>query len=183
MQWDKSERNTSEKSTLQTSPNWRENLPRLEGALFQGLGAWRIIFFYFRNHFLKIHTQRIPKMSDFSVLSHFWLRNWLSKKKKRVLTPSFPQPTSNSKWVGEPDYTFPYIVWFLLYKHNQCLILIHFCVFIVFLVFPVCFSISSIFQHIAFYTMPSLVPQPTCYWKSDGDPVYTLNHFVHKVVF
>ena len=80
-----------------------QNLPRLEGALFQGLGAWRIIFFYFRNHFPKIHTQRIPKMSDFSVLSHFWLRNWLSKKKKRVLTPSFPQPTSSSKWVGEPD--------------------------------------------------------------------------------
>ena len=105
MQWDKSERNTSEKSTFQTSPNWRENLPRLEGALFQGLGAWRIIFFYFRNHFLKIHTQGIPKMSDFSVLSHFWLRKRLSKKKKRVLTPSFPQPTSSSKWVGEPDYT------------------------------------------------------------------------------
>ena len=102
MQWDKSERNTSEKSTFQTSPNWRTNLPRLEDVLFQGLGAWRIIFFYFRNRFLKIHTQRIPKMSDFSVLSHFWLRNWLSKKKKRVLTPSFPQPTSN-KWVGEPD--------------------------------------------------------------------------------
>ena len=88
---------------FQTSPNWRENLPRLEGALFQGLGAWRIIFFYFWNHFLKIHTQGIPKMSDFSVLSHFWLRKRLSKKKKRVLTPSFPQPTSSSKWVGEPD--------------------------------------------------------------------------------
>ena len=106
MQWDKSERKTSEKSTFQTSPNWRTNLPRLEDVLFQGLGAWRIIFFYFRNHFLKIHTQRIPKMSDFSVLSHFWLRNWLSKKKKRVLTPSFPQPTSSSKWVGEPDFLF-----------------------------------------------------------------------------
>ena len=105
MQWDKSERNTSEKSSYQTSPNWRENLPRLEGALFQGLGAWRIIFFYIRNHFLKIHAQRIPKMSDFSVLSHFWLRKQLSKKKKRVLTPSFPQPTSSSKWVGEPDYS------------------------------------------------------------------------------
>ena len=88
---------------FQTSPDWRENLLRLEGALFQGLGAWRIIFFYFRNHFLKIHTQGIPKMSDFSVLSHFWLRKRLSKKKKRVLTPSFPQPTSSSKWVGEPD--------------------------------------------------------------------------------
>ena len=112
MQWDKSERNTSEKSTFQTSPNWRTNLPRLEDVLFQGLGAWRIIFFYFRNHFLKIHTQRIPKMSDFSVLSHFWLRNWLSKQKKRVLTPSFPQPTSN-KWVGEPDY--------LLTHHHQIL--------------------------------------------------------------
>ena len=107
MQWDKSERNTSEKSTFQTSPNWRTNLPRLEDVLFQGLGAWRIIFFYFRNHFLKIHTQGIPKMSDFSVLSHFWLRKRLSKKKKRVLTPSFPQPTSSSKWVGEPDYPPP----------------------------------------------------------------------------
>ena len=88
---------------FQTSPNWRDNLPRLEGVLFQGLGAWRIIFFYFRNHFLKIYAQQIPKMSDFYVFSHFWLRNWLSKKKKRVLTPSFPQPTFSSKWVGEPD--------------------------------------------------------------------------------
>ena len=105
MQWDKSERNTSEKSTLQTSPNWRVNLPKLEGALFQGLVAWRIIFFYFQNHFLKIHTRGIPKMSDFYVFSHLWLRKRLSKKKKRVLTPSFPQPTSSSKWVGEPDYS------------------------------------------------------------------------------
>ena len=104
MQWDKSERNTSEKSTLQTSPNWRVNLPKLEGALFQGLVAWRIIFFYFQNHFLKIHTRGIPKMSDFYVFSHLWLRKRLSKKKKRVLPPSFPQPTSSSKWVGEPDY-------------------------------------------------------------------------------
>ena len=101
MQWDKSERNTSEKSSYQTSPNWRENLPRLEGALFHGLGAWRINFFYFQNHFLKIHAQQIPKMPNFKVLSHFRLRKWLSKIKKRVLTPSFPQPTSSSKWVGE----------------------------------------------------------------------------------
>ena len=116
MQWDKSERNTSEKSTFQTSPNWRENLPRLEGALFQGLVAWRIIFFYFQNHFLKIHTRGIPKMSDFYVFSHLWLRKRLSKKKKRVLTPSFPQPTSSSKWVGEPDYPWPIsyaVIWSL----------------------------------------------------------------------
>ena len=43
-------------------------------------------------------------MPNFKVLSHFRLRKWLSKIKKRVLTPSFPQPTSSSKWVGEPDY-------------------------------------------------------------------------------
>jgi len=97
MQWDKSERNTSEKSTFQTSPNWRTNLPRLEDVLFQGLGAWRIIFFYFQNHFLKIHAQRIPKMSDFYVFSHFWPRNWLSKLKKRVLTPSFSHLTFSSQ--------------------------------------------------------------------------------------
>ena len=103
MQWDKSERNTSEKSTFQTSPNWRANLPRLEGVLFQGLGPWRINFFHFRNHFLKIHAQQIPKISHFKVFDHFWLRKRLSKKKKRVLTPSFPQPTSSSKWVGESD--------------------------------------------------------------------------------
>ena len=93
MQWDKSERNTSEKSTFQTSPNWRANLPRLEGVLFQGLGPWRINFFHFRNHFLKIHAQQIPKMPNFKVLSHFRLRKWLSKIKKRVLTPSFSHLT------------------------------------------------------------------------------------------
>ena len=97
MQWDKSERNTSEKSTLQTSPNWRVNLPKLEGALFQGLVAWRIIFFYFQNHFLKIHTRGIPKMSDFYVFSHFWPRKWLLKLKKRVLTPSFSHLTFSSQ--------------------------------------------------------------------------------------
>ena len=70
-----------------------QNLPRLEGALFQGLVAWRIIFFYFRNHFLKIHTRGIPKMSDFYVFSHFWPRKWLLKLKKRVLTPSFSHLT------------------------------------------------------------------------------------------
>ena len=82
---------------FQTSPNWRENLPRLEGALFQGLGAWRIIFFYIRNHFLKIHAQGIPKMSDFYVFSHFWPRKWLLKLKKRVLTPSFSHLTFSSQ--------------------------------------------------------------------------------------
>ena len=97
MQWDKSERNTSEKSTFQTSPNWRANLPRLEGVLFQGLGPWRINFFHFRNHFLKIHAQQIPKMPNFKVLSHFRLRKWLSKIKKRVLTPSFSHLTFSSQ--------------------------------------------------------------------------------------
>ena len=48
-----------------------QNLPRLEDVLFQGLGAWRIIFFYFQNHFPKIHAQKIPKMSDFYVFGPF----------------------------------------------------------------------------------------------------------------
>ena len=74
-----------------------QNLPRLEGALFQGLVAWRIIFFYFQNHFLKIHTRGIPKMSDFYVFSHFWPRKWLLKLKKRVLTPSFSHLTFSSQ--------------------------------------------------------------------------------------
>ena len=74
-----------------------QNLPRLEGALFQGLGAWRIIFFYIRKHFLKIHAQGIPKMSDFYVFSHFWPRKWLLKLKKRVLTPSFSHLTFSSQ--------------------------------------------------------------------------------------
>ena len=74
-----------------------------------GLGPGRINFFYFQNHFLKIHTQQIPKMLNFIVLSHFQLRKWLSKIKKRVLPPSFPQPTSSSKWVGEPDLYMSYI--------------------------------------------------------------------------
>ena len=74
-----------------------QNLPRLEGALFQGLVAWRIIFFYFQNHFLKIHTRGIPKMSDFYVFSHFWPRKWLLKLKKRVLTPSFSHLTFSSR--------------------------------------------------------------------------------------
>ena len=54
-------------------------------------------FFYFRNHFLKIHTWGIPKMSDFYVFSHFWPRKWLLKLKKRVLTPSFSHLTFSSQ--------------------------------------------------------------------------------------
>ena len=36
-------------------------------------------------------------MSDFYVFSHFWPRNWLSKLKKRVLTPSFSHLTFSSQ--------------------------------------------------------------------------------------
>ena len=87
MQWDKSERNTSEKSTFQTSPNWRANLPRLEGVLFQGLGPWRINFFHFRNHFLKIHAQQIPKMSDFYVFGPFLAKKMALEVKKARFNP------------------------------------------------------------------------------------------------
>ena len=99
MQWDKSERNTSEKSTFQTSPNWRANLPRLEGVLFQGLGAWRIIFFYFRNHFLKIHTRGIPKMSNFYAFGPFLAEKTAVKEKKARFDPFVP-PTHIQQQVG-----------------------------------------------------------------------------------
>ena len=99
MQWDESERNTSEKSSYQTSPNWRENLPRLEGALFHGLGAWRINFFYFRNHFLKIHTRGIPKMSNFYVFGPFLAEKTAVKEKKARFDPFVP-PTHFQQQVG-----------------------------------------------------------------------------------
>ena len=99
MQWDKSERNTSEKSTFQTSPNWRTNLPRLEDVLFQGLGAWRIIFFYFQNHFLKIHTRGIPKMSNFYVFGPFLAEKTAVKEKKARFDPFVP-PTHFQQQVG-----------------------------------------------------------------------------------
>ena len=99
MQWDKSERNTSEKSTFQTSPNWRTNLPRLEDVLFQGLGAWRIIFFYFRKHFPKIHARQIPKMSDFYVFGPFLAEKTAVKEKKARFDPFVP-PTHFQQQVG-----------------------------------------------------------------------------------
>ena len=99
MQWDKSERNTSEKSTFQTSPNWRTNLPRLEDVLFQGLGAWRIIFFYFRKHFPKIHARQIPKMSDFYVFGPFLAEKTAVKEKKAHFDPFVP-PTHFQQQVG-----------------------------------------------------------------------------------
>ena len=99
MQWDKSERNTSEKSTFQTSPNWRTNLPRLEDVLFQGLGAWRIIFFYFRKHFPKIHARQIPKMSDFYVFGPFLSEKTVVKEKKTRFAPFVP-PTHFQQQVG-----------------------------------------------------------------------------------
>ena len=101
MQWDKSERNTSEKSSYQTSPNWRENLPRLEGALFHGLGAWRINFFYFRNHFLKIHTRGIPKMSNFYVFGPFLAEKMALEVKKARFNP-FVLPSDFFKSDGDP---------------------------------------------------------------------------------
>ena len=103
MQWDKSERNTSEKSTFQTSPNWRTNLPRLEDVLFQCLGAWRIIFFYFRNRYLKIHTQRIPKMSDFYVFGPFLAEKMALEVKKARFNP-FVLPSDFFKSDGDPVY-------------------------------------------------------------------------------
>ena len=99
MQWDKSERNTSEKSTFQTSPNWRTNLPRLEDVLFQGLGAWRIIFFYFRKHFPKLHARQIPKMSDFYVFGPFLAEKTAVKEKKARFDPFVP-PTHFQQQVG-----------------------------------------------------------------------------------
>ena len=101
MQWDKSERNTSEKSTFQTSPNWRTNLPRLEDVLFQGLGAWRIIFFYFRKHFPKIHARQIPKMSDFYVFGPFLAEKTAVKEKKTRFDP-FVLPSDFFKSDGDP---------------------------------------------------------------------------------
>ena len=100
MQWDKSERNTSEKSTFQTSPNWRANLPRLEGVLFQGLGPWRIIFFHFRNHFLKIHAQQIPKISHFKFSTIFGWENGCQIKKSAFWPLRSPNPLPAASGLG-----------------------------------------------------------------------------------
>ena len=89
---------------FQTSPNWRENLPRLEGALFQGLGAWRIIFFYFQNHFPKIHAQKIPKMSDFYVFGPFLAEKMALEVKKARFNP-FVLPSDFFKSDGDPVYS------------------------------------------------------------------------------
>ena len=61
------------------------------------LAAWKANFSYFHNHFLKIHVQQIPKMSDFLVLGHSWPRKWLSKLNKRVLDASFSHLTFQSQ--------------------------------------------------------------------------------------
>ena len=78
-----------------------QNLPRLEGALFQGLGAWRIIFFYIRNHFLKIHTRGIPKMSNFYVFGPFLAEKMALEVKKARFNP-FVLPSDFFKSDGDP---------------------------------------------------------------------------------
>ena len=52
-----------------------QNLPRLEGALFQGLGAWRIIFFYFRTIFWKFTHRGFQKCSIFTFSAIFGREN------------------------------------------------------------------------------------------------------------
>ena len=76
--------------------------PQIGGCTVSRSSGLENNFFYFQNHFLKIHAQRIPKMSDFYVFSHFWPRKWLLKLKKRVLTPSFSHLTFSSQ-MGTPS--------------------------------------------------------------------------------
>ena len=54
-------------------------------------------FSCFQNTFLKIQALHVAKMSILSFLSHFWLRKWLSKLKKRVFGALFPHLTFPSQ--------------------------------------------------------------------------------------
>ena len=56
-------------------------------------------FFHFRNHFLKIHTRGIPKMSDFYVFGPFLAEKTAVKEKKARFDPFVP-PTHFQKQVG-----------------------------------------------------------------------------------
>ena len=47
----------------------------------------------------------------------FWLWKWPSKLKSHFFRGSFSQPTSNIKWVGEPDYS-------AVYGYNNMVLLI-----------------------------------------------------------
>ena len=65
-------------------PKWEEETsPDGRGALFQGLEAWEI---------------------DVFSLPQLFLENSRTADSENVPT-LVPQPTSSSKWVGEPDYT------------------------------------------------------------------------------
>ena len=52
-----------------------------------------------------IHTWIIPNLSSFCHQKFCWLKKWLSKLKSLFFRGSFSQPTSESKLVGEPDYS------------------------------------------------------------------------------
>ena len=54
-------------------------------------------FSCFQNTFLKIQALHVAKMSILSFFSHFWLRKWLSKLKKRVFGALFPHLTFPSQ--------------------------------------------------------------------------------------
>ena len=101
MQWDKSERNTSEKSTFQTSPNWRANLPRLEGVLFQGVGAWRIIFFLLPKPFSENLRMADSKNVPFLSFGPFLAEKMALKVKKARFNP-FVLPSDFFKADGDP---------------------------------------------------------------------------------
>ena len=103
MQWDKSKRNTSEKSTLQTSPNWRANLPRLEGALFQGLVAWRIIFFLLPKPFSENSHTGDSKNVRFLRFQPFLAEKMALEVKKARFNP-FVLPSDFLKSDGDPVY-------------------------------------------------------------------------------
>ena len=100
MQWDKSERNTSEKSTLQTSPNWRANLPRLEGALFQGLVAWRIIFFTSETIFWKFTHRGFQKCPIFQSWAIFGWETGCQRKKSAFWPLRSPNPLPAASGLG-----------------------------------------------------------------------------------
>ena len=99
MQWDKSERNTSEKSTFSNLPKLEGEPPQIGGSTVSRSRGLENNFFYFRKHFPKIHARQIPKMSDFYVFGPFLAEKTAVKEKKARFDPFVP-PTHFQQQVG-----------------------------------------------------------------------------------
>ena len=84
--------------------NWEEACGQMGGGELGGSSEIMCeeIFLLIVTNLLSTH-RRIQIYPVFGAQYFFWLRNWPSKLKSHFFRGSFSQPTSNSKWVGEPD--------------------------------------------------------------------------------